>query len=55
MSKSDLSGYDRLECPWCDLLCSPTKVLKNGTVIYKHDCANGESDFRIDINGDIVE
>lgn len=53
----NLKDYDELECPVCDRVCKPNKVLKNGTVVYEtHDCIN-ESDysFRIDEDGNLIE
>lgn len=53
----DLKSYDNLECPECDKLCKPKKVLKNGTVVYeKHECnSSNDFSFSINANGDLIE
>jgi hypothetical protein len=51
----DLSTYDTLECPVCDQLCKPTKILKNGSCCYTHDCHGDQYTFKINATGELVE
>lgn len=55
MSKSNtkLSDYDTLECPLCDSPTKPSKINKDGSVIY--DCKNCEEKFTISVDGNLVE
>lgn len=56
-TNTELDKYDELECPNCEKICKPVKVLKNETVVYKkHECINDDNySFRIDIEGNLVE
>lgn len=55
--KEDLKDYDNLECPYCDKVCKPSKVLKDGTCVYqKHECKHSSNyQFKININGDLID
>jgi len=56
--KNDLTEYDNLECPMCDKLCKPHKILRDKTVQYsKHSCLacyGDETYFSIDEDGNLV-
>lgn len=52
----NLESFDDLECPVCDKICKPTKVVSNTlTVSYKHECNNGTYTFKINENGDLID
>ncbi len=54
-SKNDLDIYDNLECPHCQEVSKPYRINIKKTVTYQcpnFDC--GEQ-FRINVDGDLIE
>lgn len=60
MSK-ELTDFDELNCPYCDTLCKPVSIARNGKVTYEtHKCGlyfwvkTFKRNFKINKNWDLV-